>query len=425
MTTPRDDPRPLDVRAVRAQFPALSARVGGKRLVYLDNACTALKSRRVAERLRDFYSRWGACGGRRSTHLLSQQVENWFQQTRRQVARFINARGPEEIVFTSGATEAVNLVARAFACAGRRREVVLTDLEHNSVVLPFLEAARSGKFVLRLCPTRDGRLDEEALGRLVTDKTALVAMTHASNVMGGVLPAGRAARLAHSRGAQILVDDAQFLSSHREDVQALDADFAVFSAHKLGGPFGVGVLYGKEQRLNGLGVYKTGGGTVRNVVWTKRGPRADYLDAPARFEAGIPNFGGVTAFSEALALLESWPQPAVRAAVSALVRRAAAGLARRAEVKVLGRPEDLAEGSLVSFAARHPRFSLQDFGLFLNHELRGRFIAVRIGEHCAHLLNDRLRVPGTVRLSFFAYNTAREIDFFLDALDAYLRELRR
>lgn len=414
----------FDVAALRGLYPSLAREIAGKRLVYLDSACTALKPAAVSQRLADFYANWGGCGGKRSTHLLSQQVEEWFQGARRAVAAFLRASTPEEIVFTSGTTEAVNMVARGFPYEAGRRKVVITDLEHNAVALPFLQLAAEGVIELAVCPSDDGRLDLDRLAALLDEKTALLALTHASNVMGGVTPAAQAAKLARGKGARVLIDDAQYLGTHREDVSTLGADFVAFSGHKLGGPFGTGVLWGHETELNRLRPYKLGGGTVKSVAWDGRNglPAPTYLDAPMRLEAGVQDFGGALGLHEALKVRESLPPAALRAHVGVLVRRAAAALARVPEVRVLGRPEDLAQGSLVTFVAAHPDFSPADFNLFLNHELPGRFIAVRVGEHCAHLQHRRLGVDATVRASFGPYNTEDEADLFVDAVASYARE---
>lgn len=344
-----------------------------------------------------------------------------MQDARRAAARFIGAESENEIVFTSGATEAANLLARAFPY-GERREVVLTDLEHNAVFLPFHEAAERGEAVLRFCRSRDGRIDPDELDGLVSEKTALVCLTRASNVMGGVQPLAEVCRRAHAKGARVFSDEAQYLSSHRENVRAVDVDFIAFSAHKLGGPFGLGVLYGKENLLNGLGHYKVGGGAVKSVEWAGASPSVFYLDAPMRFEAGVANFGAFGALTAALSFLEGLPAEALRAHVGGLARRMAESLRRRAYLRVLGKPEDIAQGSLVSFHPLDERFSLTDFNLYLNHELEGRFIAVRAGEHCAHLLHRGHGLPATMRASFFAYNTPEEVDLFLSALDAYAGE---
>lgn len=414
----------FSVDALRAQYPALGREIDGRRLVYLDSACTALKPKRVADRLADFYANWGGCGGKRSTHRLSQQVEDWFQGARRAAAEFVRADGANEIVFTSGTTEAANLIARAFPYEPARREVVITDLEHNAVALPFIEAARRGEIELKVCLTDEGRLDLDRLASLVTEKTALLAMTHASNVMGGVTPAAEAAKIARRKGARVFVDDAQFMGTHREDVSTLGADFVAFSGHKVGGPFGIGVLWGREQELNRLNHYKVGGGTIKSMSWEvgTGAPEPRYLDAPMRFEAGVQDFGGAVGLHEALLAREALPEKELRAHVAGLVRRAAAGLKGVAQVKVLGRPEDLEKGSLVSFVPVHPDFSPIDFNLYLNHELPGRFVAIRVGEHCAHLLHRRLDAGGTVRASFAPYNTEAEADLFVDAVKSYAQE---
>ncbi len=414
----------LDVEGLRAQFPALEREIAGRRLVYLDSACTALKPKRVADRLADFYANWGGCGGKRSTHLLSQQVEDWFQAARRSAAEFVGADGVNEIVFTSGTTESANLVARAFPYDASRREVVITDLEHNAVALPFLEAARRGEIDLRICRTDDGRLDLDRLASMLSDKTALLAITHASNVMGGVLPVAEAAKLAKRKGAKVFVDDAQYLGTHREDVSTLGADFVAFSGHKVGGPFGIGVLWGHETELNRLRHYKVGGGTIKSMSWDGGDGRPEpaYLDAPMRFEAGVQDFGGAIGLHEALSARAALPQAALRAHVAGLVRRTAVGLAAIAQVRVLGRPEDLEKGSLVSFVPEHPDFSPVDFNLYLNHELPGRFVAIRVGEHCAHLLHRRLNAGATVRASFGAYNTEADADLYVDAVRSYAQE---
>ena len=371
----------------------------------------------------DFYAHWGGCGGKRSTHLLSQQVEEWFSQSRRAAAAFLRADDANEIVFTSGTTEAANLLARAFPYESGRREVVITDLEHNAVALPFLEAARRGEIDLKICRTEGGRLDLNRLEAMISDRTALIAVTHASNVMGGVVPVAEAAKLARRKGARTFVDDAQYLATHREDVSTLGADFVAFSGHKIGGPFGLGVLWGREQELNRLNHYKVGGGTVKSLAWDGAGaPAPAYLDAPMRFEAGVPNFGGALGLHEALKARDEIPQGALRAHVGALARRLAEGLARAPQVRVLGRPEDLEKGALVSFVPEHPDFSPADFNLYLNHELPGRFVAVRVGEHCAHLLHRSHNVGATVRASLGAYNTEAEVDLYVDAARSYAAE---
>ncbi len=417
----------FDVQSLRQEYPSLNNKVNGKSLVYLDSACTALKPKVVADRLHDFYLNWGGCGGKRSTHLLSQQIEEWFQEARKETAHFLNAEKADEIVFTGGTTDGINLVARGFPYTDGRNEVIVTDLEHNSVVLPFKQAEAEGRIKLRFCPVNGAGPDLNALESIVSKKTALIAMTRSSNVLGGSFPVNPVAKMARSNGAKLLLDDAQYLSSHREDVQASNADFVAFSSHKLGGPFGVGVLYGKEHLLNGLGHYRVGGGTVKDydVGEDRDDVNPIYLDAPMRFEAGVQNFAGAAAFGDALKFLQALDAGAVRAHVSDLVAYAVGKLQAFDEIEILGDPETLKEGSLVSFYPKHKDFSAKDFNLYLNHELKDRFVAIRIGDHCAHVLHKRMKIKETLRLSFFAYNTKEEIDVVIAALESYIHEACR
>lgn len=412
----------MDVEALRRRFPALGRTVDGKRLVYLDSACTALKSEAVAESARRFYAESGACGGKRSTHLLAQRVEADVREAREETKRFLGAESANEIVFTSGTTEAANLVARAFPYEDGRREVILTDLEHNAVFLPFFEAERRGEISLKYVRSKDGRLDPDDFKKLITDRTALVALTHAGNVTGGAQPVAEVCRLARAKGAAVFTDDAQFVSSHREDVTSLGVDFAAFSAHKIGGPFGLGVLFGREQWLNRLRHYKLGGGAVKSVTWKGDKPEVEYIDAPLRFEGGVQNLAAFSGLTAAMRLLSGVPERDLRAHVAGLVRRCVQGLSKLEHVRVVGRPEHLEQGSLVSFHPTHPEFSVHDFNLYLNHELGGTFVAVRAGEHCAHLLHQSLGLEATIRASFFAYNTGEEIDVLVDAVASYCRE---
>lgn len=415
-----DDPA---LSAFRGRFPALNERYSDKTLVYLDNACTVMKPRPVVEAMSEFYLKTGGCAGKRSTHQLSQRVQGELDAARVAVADWIGAARAEEVVFTSGTTEAMNLVARGFPFTPGRDEVVLTELEHNSVFLPLFELAKEGRVRLRFCGAHDGVLDLERLESLIGDKTALVCLPHSSNVFGGELPVARAVKLAHRKGAKVLLDDAQWMATHREDVQALDVDFAAFSAHKMGGPFGVGVLYGKEHLLNRLDVSKVGGGTVKDVYLKDGDWNVDYLDAPLKFEAGIPNYAGILGLAAAIALLRETGPETLRSQVEALVAEAAARLAGTAGVRLLGRPEELRKGALVSFVPDHPEFSVPDFNLFLNHELPEHVVAIRVGEHCAHLLHRSQGVAASARLSFFGYNTRQELDVFFSGLNAYLEAL--
>jgi cysteine desulfurase/selenocysteine lyase len=404
----------------RNQFPQLSRAVEGrKRLVYLDSACTALKLRAPADKMRDFALEWGGCSGGRSMHSLARRSEEAVAETRSAAASFVGAVSPGEIVFTSGTTEAINLVARGLPLPEGRTEIIVSDLEHNSAYLPFYERAERDGLKLRIAKTENGRLDLKALGRLLSRKTALVCLPHSSNVFGGVLPLDEVCDLAHDAGALVFVDDAQFVQSHREDVQESGVDFAAFSAHKLGGPFGVGVLYGKEHLLNTISPHKPGGGTVAGLSKSRGVWRPNYLDSPQRFEGGIQNYTGIVGLGETIRLHERVDREALRTHIEALVRKTVRGLSELRWVRVLGGEDHLAEGSLVSFHVEDDRFSASDLSIFLDQDLPKHAVAVRVGEHCANVIHGRLSLEETVRISFFAYNTVEDVDLFLDALCEY------
>lgn len=404
----------------RNQFPQLTRAVeGSKRLVYLDNACTALKLRTPADKMRDFTLRWGGCAGGRSMHSLARRSEEVVAEARAAAAAFIGAVSPGEIVFTSGTTEAVNIVARGLPFPPGRSEIIVSDLEHNSAYLPFYERAERDGLRIKIAKTKEGALDLKSLARLISKKTALVVLPHSSNVFGGVLPLNEVCDLAHDAGALVFVDDAQFVQSHREDVQESGVDFAAFSAHKLGGPFGVGVLYGKEHLLNTIAPHKPGGGTVSGLVRSNGAWRPRYLDSPQRFEGGIQNYTGIVGLAETLRLHERLDRAALRNHISALVRRAVRGLGQLRWVRVLGSEDGLARGSLVSFAVSDERFSASDLSIYLDQDLPKHLVALRVGEHCANLIHGRLGLRETVRISFFAYNTVQDVDCFLNALCGY------
>jgi cysteine desulfurase/selenocysteine lyase len=414
----------FDPQLARRDFPVLLRDWDGKSLVYLDSACTALKPEPVVKAMHDFYLGNGGCAGNRSSHLLSREVEERALKARARVAGFLNAASPNEIVFTSSTTDSMNLLARSFRLPKGRDEVLVADVSHNSAFLPFLERAREGAYDLRILPSRDGRVPAEELEKALTERTALVVLSQASNVYGGVQPLAELSRAAHRAGAKVAVDAAQYVPTHRVDVQADDVDFLAFSAHKLGGPFGVGVLYGKEPLLNGLGHYRVGGGAVRDLAG--RGPRWDaaYLDSPRRFEAGVQNVAGWIGLEAAIDYWATIGMEAVRAHVSGLVSRAAEGLSAVPGLRVLGRPEHRPEGSLVSAGPEDPEVSLQDLSLYLSHELQGRSVAIRVGQHCAHLLYRSAGLKDTLRLSFHAFNTEEEVDFAVRGIAEFFRMQR-
>lgn len=408
------------IAALNSEFPALKERFGGRRLVYLDSACTALKLRCAADAQRRHLLRLGGCGGGRSLHALAGAVEEEFSSARRAAAEFVGAASPEEVIFTSGVTDAVNLLANSFPFTRARDEVVLSPLEHNAVFLPFERLAAAGRVKLRVAPLKDFRIDLDGLARLVGKRTALVCVTHASNVFGGVSDLRAAARIARAAGAYLFSDDAQYAPTHGRCGASDGADACAFSGHKLGAPYFTGALYVRGELLERLRPWRVGGGTVRAVSRAGAGYRAEYLGGHRGFEAGVQNYSGAAGLAAALQRLKKAGFPEIRRHVSSLVAGALERLDGINGIKVLGRREDLPSGALLTIAPRNKYFSLPDFNMFLNNELKGRLVAVRTGRHCADLAAINSGYRGTIRVSFFSYNTLADIESFAEGLESYL-----
>ena len=398
----------LDVQRIRADFPILQRTVNGKPLVYLDNAATSQKPRAVIEALKDYYERYNA-NVHRGVHTLSQEATDAFETVREQVARFIGARHSEEVVFVRNTTEAINLVSYAWA----RRvlqpgdEVIVTEIEHHSNLIPWQLAARDTGAVLRLVPLRDdGTLDLDRYAAILSDRTRLVAVSHMSNALGTINPVADMARLAHEQGALVLVDGAQSVPHLPVDVQALGCDFLAFSGHKMLGPTGVGVLWTRREVLESMDPFLGGGNMILQVWWD----RAEWQEIPFRFEAGTPDIADVVAFGPALEYLSALGMDQVRAHELELTRYALARL-REVEGLVIYGPQDAeSRGGVFSFGLGdiHPH----DIGTVLDAE----GVAIRAGHHCCQPLMRRLGVPATARASFYLYNTPEEVDALVAAL---------
>lgn len=412
------------IAALKKEFPALGSRFGGRRMVYLDSACTVLKMRCAADAQRRHMLELGGCGGKRSFHALAAAMEENFTAARSRTASFIGASAPEEIIFTAGVTDAVNLLANSFPFTPKRNEVVLSPVEHNAVFLPFERLASAGKIKLRVVPLRDFKPDLEAYARMLGPKTALVCFTHASNIFGGRMELAAAADLAHAAGAYVFSDDAQYAPTHGGSGALYGADACAFSGHKLGAPYATGALYVKRELLAKLRPWRVGGGTVEDVSVSGGRYKVKYLGNYQAFEAGVQNCSGAAGLAAALVRLEKCGFGNIRAHVSGLVDGAFKSLSGIKGVRVLGAREDLLEGSLISIVPLKKGFSVPDFNLFLNHQLKGRFIAVRTGRHCADLACLSSGYRETIRISFFAYNTPEDTAVFIDALKKYLSLLK-
>ena len=401
-----------DVQKVREDFPILQRQVYGRPLVYLDNAATTQKPLCVLDAMRDEYLNVNA-NVHRGVHYLSQQATDLHEAARETVRQFINARKTEEVIFTRGTTEAINLVAATF-CQSQMKEgdeVLVTDMEHHSNIVPWqLQAMQRGIVVRHLPITDDGRLACcEDIATYLTEKTRLVSIAHVSNVLGTVNPVADIIKAAHERGIPVLVDAAQSAPHMKIDVQQLDCDFLALSGHKMYGPTGIGVLYGKEEWLDRLPPYQGGGEMIDKVTWE----RTTFERLPFKFEAGTPDFVATHGLATAINYLLSVGLDSIEAHERELTRYCMEKLQSIDGLTIYG-PKDMEhKDAVVSFNVGNIHHL--DIGTLLDR----LGIAVRTGHHCAQPLMDRLGISGTVRASFAMYNTKEEID----ALAAGLRRV--
>ena len=398
-----------DINQIRADFPILSREVYGKPLVYLDNAATTQKPLCVLDAMREEYLNVNA-NVHRGVHYLSQQATDLHEAAREKVRGFINARKIEEIVLTRDTTEAMNLVASSF-CQSQMQagdEVLVTEMEHHSNIVPWqLQAQRHGIIVKHIPITDDGRLDLSTLTSQLSTRTKLVSVTHVSNVLGTVNPVGEIVKIAHQHGIPVLVDGAQSAPHMKIDVQAMDCDFYAFSGHKMYGPTGIGVLYGKEEWLEKLPPYQGGGEMIDKVTWE----RTTFERLPFKFEAGTPDYIATHGLAKAIEYLDSIGMENIQQHEQELTRYAMEQLQAIDDMKIYGIPQTSAISHQPSSRDAVVSFNVgQIHHLDLGTLLDRLGIAVRTGHHCAQPLMDRLGIPGTVRASFALYNTKEEID---------------
>ena len=395
----------------RPDFPLLSREVHGRPLVYLDNAATTQKPRAVLEAMDGLYTTCNA-NVHRGIHTLSQEATALHEAARERVRAFLNARSTAEIIFTRGTTESLNLVASSFAEAFLHEgdEVILTVMEHHSDIVPWQLARDRRGFTLRVVPMDDeGRLDLEAYAALLNERTRLVCCCHVSNVLGTVNPVREMARMAHDAGAYFLVDGAQSVPHFPVDVQELDCDFLAFSAHKLYGPTGVGVLYGKEELLERMPPYQGGGEMIARVTFEK----TTFERLPFKFEAGTPDYVGTHGLAAAIDYVTGIGLDRIAAYEDQLTRHAMARMREIEGMRFFGTVEG--KTSVVSFNVG--RIHPMDLGTLLDH----LGFAIRTGHHCAQPLMARCGVEGMARVSFALYNTVEEIDRFVEALQRVVR----
>jgi cysteine desulfurase / selenocysteine lyase len=398
----------LNVEAIRAQFPILARKVHGKPLVYFDNAATTQKPKSVIGVIRGYYEYENA-NIHRGVHTLSQEATSAYEAAREKIARFINAPYSRQVIFTRGTTESINLVASSY---GRKflksgDEIILSAMEHHSNIVPWQILAEQVGAKIRVIPMNDrGELLMEEFDRLLNDRTKIVSVVHLSNSLGTINPVGEIIKKAHGRGAVVLVDGAQWVAHAPLDVQALDADFYAFSAHKIYGPTGIGALYGKEKLLNEMPPYQGGGDMISSVTFEK----TSYNVLPHKFEAGTPHIEGGIGFGAAIDFVNSVGIENIARHEQDLLMHATALLSEIPGLRIVGTAAEKA--GVISFVVDEPPMSSLDIGVRLDAD----GIAVRTGHHCCQPVMDRLNISATTRASFAIYNTREEVESLAGSL---------
>jgi len=397
----------LDIQNIRAQFPALHQEVNGRPLVYFDNGATSQKPQMVIDAITHYYSKENS-NIHRGVHFLSQQATDKYEASREAVRRFINAGSIEEIIITRGTTEAINLVSSCLARSLFKTgdEVIISAIEHHSNIVPWQMACEQSGAILKVIPVLDsGELDMDTYRDLLNEKTKLVAVNHISNALGTINPIEEMIPLAHAKGALVLIDGAQAVPHAKVDVQALNADFYCFSAHKMYGPTGVGILYGKKDILEKMPPYQGGGEMIKEVKFEG----STYNDLPFKFEGGTPNIAGGIGLEAAIRFMEELGVENIAKQEAELLAYATEKLKAIGGIRFVGEAKNKA--GLVSFLMEgiHP----YDAGTILDK----LGIAIRTGHHCAQPVMDRFDIPGTMRASFAVYNTKEEIDVFIAGIE--------
>lgn len=395
-----------DILNIREQFPILNTKIDGKPLIYLDNAATSQTPDCVVDAISYMYRNLKA-NVHRGVHTLSQEATDRQELTREMVREYINAASTEEIIFTRGTTEAINLVASSFGGAfSHGDEIIITAMEHHANIVPWQLIQRNKRIHLRVVPINDkGEIDMQAYEDLFTENTRFVAISHVSNVLGTVNPVKEMIHIAHKHSIPVLVDGAQAVSYKQIDVQDLKADFYAFSAHKMYGPTGIGVLYGKKKFLEQMPPYQGGGEMIGTVSFEK----TTFAKLPYKFEAGTPDFVGIAAFAEAIRFIKSIGIENIAAHEDRLMAAATEGLMKIPGMKIYGTSAN--KSAVISFLVNN--INSYDMGTILDK----LGIAVRTGHHCAEPLMHRLGVEGTVRASFGIYNTMEEVEQFVAAVE--------
>ncbi|WPP52225.1 cysteine desulfurase [Catalinimonas niigatensis] len=405
----------FEVQKIREMFPILHQEVNGKPLVYFDNAATTQKPQSVIDALNHYYTHDNA-NIHRGIHTLAERATAAFEETRQAIQAFLGAREPEEIIFTKGTTDSINLVAHSFGKANVKEgdEIIISAMEHHSNIVPWQILCEDKGAKLKVIPVNEqGEILIDEYQKLLSEKTKLVSVVYASNSLGTINPVKEIVDLAHSYGAVVVLDGAQ-ASAHLEiDVQELNCDFFALSAHKMYGPTGVGVLYGKRRLLEKMPPYQAGGEMISNVSFEK----TTYNDIPYKFEAGTPNIADVVAFKQAIDFIQSIGKAKIQAHEQALLAYAHQQLEQIPGLKIIGTARE--KVSVASFVID------QVFHFDIGQMLDARGIAIRTGHHCTQPLMDRYGIEGTARASFSVYNTKEEIDNLVEGLSKIVKMMRK
>ena len=395
----------LDINKIRAQFPILNRKVNGKDLVYFDNGATTQKPQSVIDAEANYYTDENS-NVHRGVHFLSGLATDKFEETRDAVQDFIGAKHKHEIIFTKGTTDAINLVANAYRILlSKGDEIIISELEHHSNIVPWQMCCEISGASLKVIPLLDnGELDMNEFNNLLSESTKVVAVSHISNALGTISPIEEIISKAHKIGAKVLIDGAQAASHIALDMQKLNADFYCFSAHKMFGPTGVGVLYGKEEILNKLPPYQGGGEMIKEVSFEK----TTYACLPHKFEAGTPNISGVIAFKQAIDFITELGVATIAKYEDELLQYATTEILKIEGVKIYGTAKN--KSGIISFNidGLHP----YDIGMIIDK----MGVAIRTGHHCAQPIMDRFSIPGTARISLSVYNTKAEVDVCMNAI---------
>lgn len=403
----------FNVRAIREQFPALSQKIYNKNLIYFDNGATSQKPAMVLDAINQYYSKDNA-NIHRGVHFMSQNATTEYETARKTIQTYIHAKSSDEIIFTKGTTDGINLIASSYGeLLTEGDEILISAMEHHSNIVPWQMLCQRKNLTLKVAPINlKGELITEEFDRLLTDKTKLVSVTHISNTLGTINPVAEIIKKAHAVGAKVVVDGAQSIQHMAIDVQAMDCDFFVFSGHKVFGPTGIGVLYGKEALLEKMPPYQGGGDMIAKVTFE----RTTYNELPFKFEAGTPHIAGGICLGKAFEFLNGLDLQAIQTYEKEITEYAQDLLDTFEDLSIIGEAKH--KTSVVSFSIKgiHPF----DIGTLLDKQ----GIAVRTGHHCTQPLMDFYKIPGTIRASFAFYNTKEEIDTFIEAVDRSMNLLK-